>query len=355
MKPLRVAVIGAGHLGRIHARLLRTLADVELVGVVDPLEEARRRVAAEFSTQDFCSHRELFGRIDAAVVATTTQYHASVGADLLTQGIHLLLEKPITATVAEADRLVTLAEANQCVLQVGHVERFNGAWLAAAPFIRRPLYIEAVRTSGYTFRSTDISVVLDLMIHDLDLILSVVDSEVIDVHATGAVVFGPHEDIAHAHLRFANGCLASLNTARTSFQVQRTMQMLGEGGYVGIDFSAPSARVIRPSRKLRHGQLALQQLTPAERQTFQQNLFTDVLPSRQLKVHSTNAIQEEQIEFVRCIRQGEQPRCSGRQARDHLRIAERILDEIRTKPIVLPTHDDQLKKVVAPQPRRHAA
>ncbi len=355
MNPLRVAVIGAGHLGRIHARLLRSLPTVALVGVADPIEEARCRVAAEFETRAFASHRELLGEIDAAIVATTTQFHASVGAELLAHGIHVLLEKPITATVAEADRLVALADANQCVLQVGHVERFNGAWIAATPFLRQPRYIEAVRTSSYTFRSTDISVVLDLMIHDLDLILSIVDSDVVDVQATGATVFGPHEDLAHAHLRFANGCLASLNTARTSFQAQRTMQVMGEGVYVGIDFAAPSARVIRPSRKLRQGQFPLHPLSAAERQAFQQNLFTEILPTRQLKVQSSNAIEQEQLEFVRCIQRHEEPRCSGRQARDHLRIAERILAEIQTRAAGQPSFGGDHQPVQPTMPIRRAA
>jgi len=340
MKPLRFGIVGAGHLGRIHTRLLKELEGVEVVGVVDTAADARARVAAEFDTAEFASHLELLDRIDAAVVATTTEHHSAVGVDLLSHGIHVLLEKPIAPTVRQADALVTAAADNQCVLQVGHVERFNGAWTAAAPFIRRPLFIESVRTSGYTFRSTDIGVVLDLMIHDLDLVLSAVPSKVVEVDATGATIFGPHEDMAHAHLRFENGCIATLNASRTSFQAQRSMQVVAERAYVGIDFAAPSAKLIRPRKELLRGQIDVRHMPAEQRQRIQHNLFTDLLPVRELKVAPTNAIQQEQIEFVQSIRHGTRPRVTGAEARDHLVIAERILEQIGSSPLARRLQDE---------------
>jgi len=329
---LRVAVVGAGHLGRIHARLLSSIPEVELVGVVDPVEQVRQRVAEEFGTRAFASHLEVADQIDAVVVATTTDHHRDVGVDLLNRGIHALIEKPIARTVAEANELTEAASRNNVVLQVGHVERFNAAWQAATPFIRRPVFIEAVRSGGYTFRSTDIGAVLDLMIHDLDLVLSIVRSKVVEVDAVGTTIFGPHEDMAHAHLKFANGCVANLNASRTSFQAQRKMQIVSERAYVGVDFAEQTAKLIRPSKKVMRREIDVRQLDVDQRQRMQHNLFTDLLPVRELPVKENNAIFDEQCDFLHCIRTGDTPQISGQQARDHLVVAEQILEQIREAP-----------------------
>ena len=185
MKPLRVAVIGAGHLGKIHARLAAGLEDIELVAVCDLVEGARNAVAQEANTRAVADYRSLVGEIEAAIIATPTTYHHAVGMELLGCGIPLLVEKPLALTAAEATDLVTLARQKGVTLQVGHVERFNPALTAVAADVRDPKYIEAHRTSGYTFRSTDIGVVMDIMIHDLDVVLSLAKSEVVDVQALG--------------------------------------------------------------------------------------------------------------------------------------------------------------------------
>ena len=332
MNRLRIAVVGAGHLGRIHARLLSSVEDVELVGVVDPVEQVRNRVADEFSTRAFASHIEIVDLVDAAIVATTTDHHRDVGVDLLNRGIHALIEKPIARTVLEADELVAAASCNNVVLQIGHVERFNAAWQAATPFIRRPIFIESVRSGGYTFRSTDIGAVLDLMIHDLDLVLSIVRSNVVEVDAVGTTIFGPHEDMAHAHLKFANGCVANLNASRTSFQAQRKMQIVSERAYVGVDFAEQTAKLIRPSKKVMRREIDVRQLDVEERQRMQHNLFTDLLPVRELTIEPNNAIFDEHCDFLHCIRTGDTPRVAGFQARDHLVVAEQILEQIREAP-----------------------
>jgi predicted dehydrogenase len=328
MKKLRVAVVGAGHLGRIHSRLINSLPDAELVGVVDPVTEAREKVAEESRSQPFASLTEVPG-LDAAIVATTTEHHHHVGMDLLERGVHLLVEKPLATTLSEANDLVALAKAGNLVLQVGHVERFNPAWQAVESYVRRPRYIEAVRTSGYTFRSIDIGAVLDLMIHDLDLVLAVVRSEVVEVEALGSTIFGPHEDMAHAHLRFANGCIANLNASRTSFQAQRTMQIVSERSYAGLDFGAPSAKVVRPSKAVLRGEIDVRELTSGQREEMRDNLFTDLLPVRDLPIKPSNAILEEQRDFLSCIREGRQPRVTGQQGLRCIALAERILTQIR--------------------------
>ena len=209
MNPLRVAVIGAGHLGRIHARLAAGLEEIELVAVADPVEACRNSVAQEANTRAVADYRELIGEIDAAIIATPTTYHHAVGDG--TVGLRYcrcLIEKPIALTAAEANELVTLARQKNVTLQVGHVERFNPALTAVAADVRDPKYIEATRTSGYTFRSTDIGVVMDIMIHDLDIVLSLAKSRSIDVQALGISVLGGHEDMATARLTFASGCVA---------------------------------------------------------------------------------------------------------------------------------------------------
>ena len=190
MAPLRVAVIGAGRLGGFHAQKLARMANVELVGVVDPLAANRDRLAAELHTGSFSSHAALLGRIDAAVIASPTVLHHRLAVDLLEAGTHLLIEKPICTTVAEADELVDLARRERLVLQVGHVERFNPALAAAVPHARNPKFIEAVRASGFTFRSMDVGVVLDLMIHDIDVVLSLVRSPLRSVEALGVAYPG---------------------------------------------------------------------------------------------------------------------------------------------------------------------
>jgi predicted dehydrogenase len=326
---LRVGVIGAGHLGRIHTRLLQSIEDVELVGVVDPVPDARQRIAQEFNVHTCEHHSELPGTIDAAIVATTTEYHHAVGTDMLRQGAHVFVEKPISATVAQADELVALAQENGLVLQVGHVERFNPAFCAVARSLRRPRYIEAVRMSGYTFRSTDIGVVLDLMIHDLDLVLSMVRSEVVEIDALGSTIFGPHEDMAHAHLRFANGCIVNLNASRTSFYLQRQMQILTDRAYGHVDFGEGTAKLVRPSKEVLRGEIQVQSMSMEERERVQHNLFTDLLPVRDLAVEKRNAILDEQHDFIESIREGRRPRVCGEQGRYCLSIAEKILERIR--------------------------
>ena len=329
MNRLRIAVVGAGHLGSIHAKLLGEVEQVQLVGVVDPSPEARSRIAQELGAASFTDYREIVHQMDAAVIAVPTENHHAVGADLLRRGVHLFVEKPLASTLDQATELVQLAQRRQLVLQVGHVERFNPAWQAAAPYIRRPRYVEAVRTSGYTGRSTDIGTVLDLMIHDLDLVLSQVRSEVVEVDAIGATVFGPHEDMAHAHLRFANGCIANLNASRTSFDSQRRMQVVTSRGYVGIDFAAPSAKLVRPCKEVLRGEIDMQHLSAEQREWVRGRMFDELLRIRDLDVEDRNAILEEQRDFVDCIQHGHRPRVSGQEGCDCLRVAERILRCIR--------------------------
>jgi predicted dehydrogenase len=324
----RLAVIGVGHLGRIHARLTRQLAEIELVAVVDPSAEARAAVAAELGVAAHPDHAPLLGLIDAAIIATPTRLHHAVAGDLLARGVHVFVEKPMTLNVGDADDLIRAAEKRRLVLQVGHVERFNPALLAALPHLGEPKYIDAHRSGPYSCRSTDIGVVLDLMIHDIDVALSLIPDEPLAVTALGAAVIGPNEDWAQARLTFAGGCVVNLSASRVAWQAQRTMQIVCRDCIAAIDFGARQAQVMRPAEKVLGGEIDVARLAPAERNHLKDHLFTEYLPLAELPVAETNALLEEQRQFAAAIRGESQVRVSGHNGRAALDVAERILAEI---------------------------
>ena len=330
MKPLRIAVVGAGHLGRIHARILSGLEGFSLVGIADPVEANRRETAAAYQTEACADFRQLLGRIDAAVVATPTKYHHAVALELLRQGVHLLVEKPLASTRAEADELVDAARRHGALLQVGHVERFNPAFNAALPHLRDPKYIEAVRRGGFTFRSTDIGVVLDLMIHDIDLVLSLVQSPVRRVEALGVSLFGQHEDVANARLYFESGCIASLNASRASHTAARTMQIWSRQTFAGLDFATRTASLVRPSETLLRREIDVDRLPVEEKLRIKDGFMAEHLPVEQIQAEPCDAITAELQDFAGSIRAGRAPRVTGEHGRDAIAVAERILLQIAT-------------------------
>jgi predicted dehydrogenase len=328
MSKLRLAVIGVGHLGQIHARLLQQVEDVELVAVVDPSESARTAVANELKVAAHADHAPLLGRIDAAIIATPSRLHHAVAADLLEHGVHVFVEKPMTLNVGDADDLVAQAAARDLVLQVGHVERFNPALIAAVPHLGDPKYIDAVRCGPFTCRSTDIGVVLDLMIHDIDVTLSLVDDELVSVHALGAAVLGPNEDWAQARLAFASGCVANLFASRVAWQSLRTMQIISCYGSASIDFGARRAKLMRASEHVLTGQIDVGSLDAAQRTHLKDRLFSDYLPLTDLPIAESNPLLDEQREFVAAIRGEAAVRVAGQDGRRALDVAERVLAEI---------------------------
>jgi predicted dehydrogenase len=327
---LRVAVIGAGHLGRVHARLLSALAAVELVGVADPLAAAREQVARDCGTQPFADYRALLDRVEAAVIAAPTRLHHELGLEFLERGIHVLVEKPLAATRLEADALVDAARRHGAILQVGHVERFNPALRAALPYLGGAKYIEAVRAGSFSFRSTDIGVVLDLMIHDLDVALSLVRSPVKTIAALGLAVLGRHEDVAHARLEFENGCVVNLQASRVSSAARREMQVWTDYGFCQIDFAARQASVVRPSEAVLRRELDVENLSAEAKTRLQESLPAEHLRPERLEVESRNALADEHEDFVHSIRSKTAPRVDGQQGREALAVAEQILDKIAT-------------------------
>jgi predicted dehydrogenase len=328
MTPLRIAVIGAGRLGGFHAQKLAATPNVKLVAVVDPSQAACTRVASQCNTIGLSDHRWLLGEIDAAVIASPTVLHHAIAMDLLAARIHVLVEKPICTTVAEAEELVETARQQQLVLQVGHVERFNPAVGAATPHTRGRKYIEAVRAGAYSFRSMDVGVVLDLMIHDIDLVLSMVRSPVRQVEAMGIPVLGGHEDVANARLVFDSGCVASLSASRVASDSVRRMQIWAPRAYAGIDFNARTATIVRPSETLLRRQFHPEQLTPEQIEYYKTHLVEEHLPREERRFDAVDALALELHDFIEAILLPRQPRVTGEAGRDALAVAERILESI---------------------------
>lgn len=244
-KKVRVAVVGAGDFGRNHARVYRELADAELVGIVDASADRAAQAAAEFSTKVFPDLESLAGQVDAASVAVPTVAHARVGCRLLELGIDALVEKPMAASLAEADELLAAAARRGRMLQVGHLERFNPAIVAVMPVLNRPLYFEVHRLGVFTPRSLDIDVVYDVMIHDLDILLSLVDAPVVDIKAIGIPVLTDKVDIAHARLDFETGAVANVTASRVSTERVRKMRFFQQHEYISVDFTRQDALRVR--------------------------------------------------------------------------------------------------------------
>jgi predicted dehydrogenase len=242
---LKVAVIGVGYLGRFHAQKYAQLAECELVAVVDARAEARDAVAAEVGAQALGDYRGLLGKIDAVSIVTPTAAHFPVARDFLESGAHVLVEKPITETPEEARELIALAGQRGRILQVGHLERFNSAILGAEQDLRAPRFIECHRLAPYKERGTDVSVVLDLMIHDIDIVQTLVGSPIQSIDAIGTPVFSEDVDIANARIRFANGCVANATASRVSVKSERKMRVFSDEAYVSLDLQQKIVTVIR--------------------------------------------------------------------------------------------------------------
>jgi predicted dehydrogenase len=308
MKKIRAAVIGVGYLGRFHAQKYAALGDCELVAVVDAEAQVAARVAAELGVRALNDHRELYGLVDAVSVATPTQSHAEIAAGFLRAGAHVLVEKPITETGEQAQALIDLARQHSLVLQVGHLERFNPAILAA-----EPRFIECVRLAPFKERGTEVNVVLDLMIHDIDLIQMIVACPVAALEAVGTPVFSGEIDIANARLRFDNGCVANITASRVSLKTERKLRVFRDDAYLSIDLHQKILTVIRKrATPPGAGELPVQ----IEEQSFEQG----------------DALLAEIQAFLAAIR-GQRPVIvSGEDGQRALRTAIAISERVRAAP-----------------------
>lgn len=329
MSSLRMAVIGVGHLGKEHARILASLPDVELVGVADVNETQAQAVATKLGVDAYGDYLPLLYKVDAASIVVPTTLHEAVAADFLRRGIPVLVEKPLASARSAAELLVELAHKHETILQVGHIERFNPAFEEATRRAMQPCFIRAERLGPFSGRSSDTGVVLDLMIHDLDLLLTLVGRPVEDVEATGIRVFGRHEDIVQARLRFAGGCVAEVLASRAHPQPSRQMHVWSEEGYAHLDFGQRRASFLEPSDEVRDHGLDAMRLDPEARARLRDDLFTRHLPLNTVEGQTQDQLTAELRHFVDCVRHHETPRVSGDQARDAIALAERILHNLQ--------------------------
>ena len=309
MDKIRAAVIGVGYLGRFHAQKYAQLPECELVAVVDGREETRKAVAAETATAAVADYRELLGKVDAVSVVTPTPAHFEVADAFLAAGAHVLVEKPITETPEQARALISSAARAQRILQVGHLERFNAAVLAAEPHLHAPRFMECVRLAPYKERGTDVNVVLDLMIHDIDLVQSLANSEIVSIDAIGTPVFSGEIDIANARLRFANGCVANTTASRVSLKTERKLRIFEDAAYISLDLQQKILTLIRK----RHGVPPPGQLP---------------VTIEEANLEQGDALKSEIISFLDCIRNNRRPIVSGEDGLRALETAIRITEQV---------------------------
>jgi len=310
MKKVRAAVVGVGYLGKFHAEKYAKMENVELVGVVDSDKTQAEQIAGKVGTSAFNDYRELFGRVDAVSISVPTPLHYEIGKAFLAHDIDVLVEKPITTTVEEADELIEIADKRNLVLQVGQLERFNPAVTAVKNIVDHPIFIESNRLAIYNERGTDVSVVLDLMIHDIDIISNFVRSGIKYSHAMGASVVSDNIDIANARIEFENGAVANVTASRISNKNERKIRLFQKDGYLSVDFANRSIIHVRPGQADNN--------CPIPGMHLEEKCFTD-----------GDALEDEIRSFVHAVEQRDPPEVSGRMGRDALKIALSITQQIQ--------------------------
>ncbi len=306
---IKIGVIGVGHLGQHHARILSQIPSCELVGVVDADKKRAEKIAKDSKTGAYAQAEELFGKVDALILAIPTPLHYTLGKKCLENGIHCLIEKPLSQSVEEAEALISIAKNKNLVLQVGHVERFNPAIIAAQQYIHDPKFIEVNRLGSYDPRVSHIGVVLDLMIHDLDIVLFLLQSEVQSLEAFGAKVLSDHEDIVKCRLRFKNGCIVDLSASRISLEQYRKIRIFQSDAYLSIDYARKDLKIYK--RK-----------TPIVKS------FNDIAILRP-SLKNEESLKLELEHFLDCLRHGKKPLVSGEHGRDALELGLEILEQLQ--------------------------
>ncbi len=327
MQPLKLAVIGVGALGRHHARILSGLPDVELIAVVDSNAQQGRQVAESVGAKWVADHRTLIDEVDAVTIAVPTAFHHRVATDFLENGIPTLVEKPLAADLSEAVSLVKSAERTGAILQVGHIERFNPAFQAAERLCDQPKYIRAERFSPFSFRSTDIGVIHDMMIHDIDLVLALVNSPVARVEAFGITLMGEHEDSVQARLTFENGCVADLSASRIHPTSRRATTIWTKSRCINVDYSSREVTSYSPSARLLYGMSPVERARQpgADIERLKQDVFGSLIEVHQETASAQDALTAELQEFVDCVLHGTTPTVTGTVAIQALTVAERLL------------------------------
>jgi len=305
MDKTRVGVVGLGHLGSIHAKLYQKIEGCLLAAVCDTDKDRLNQVSGSLSVAGCADYRDLLDKVDCVSIAVPTRLHYTISRDFLAKGIHTLIEKPFTVSLSEADALIKLAKSKGCILQVGHVERFNSAFAATQKLIKNPKFIECHRLSPFPNRSTDVGAVLDIMIHDIDITLGLVPSRLKKIESLGVNVLTAFEDIAHARLTFANGCVANLTASRISDEVIRKIRIFQEDAYISLDYKEAKASVYRKG--------------------------PTGITKQDLPIEKEQPLEKELASFIDSVLTRRQPLVSGQVAREALRVALEIQKQIWKK------------------------
>ena len=308
-KPIRVAVVGTGHFGRFHAKQYAQSQHAELVAVVDQNAEVANAVAGEFGCQALYDYRDLVGKVDAASVVVPTSQHFAIASALQEAGIDTLVEKPLTDTIGSAESLMRLAERSDLILQVGHIERFSSCFRALTNMVHRPLYFESNRISPWKERNLDVDVIFDLMIHDIDIIVGLAASKVVDVSAVGTRLFSDKVDLANARLTFESGCVANITASRVSHKSERSLRVFQPGSYLVCDFV--THRIFTYTMNGEPGKIGL-----------------DAIAGEIIDVPREDSLANEIAEFLSCVRNRTRPTVDGQAGFEAVRIAEQVNDSI---------------------------
>jgi len=303
MDKLNLGIIGIGHLGSRHLKVYSELPNVNIVGVCDVKEERTQKLATHYKVKLYTDYHTLFDKVQAISICVPTTLHFAIAKDFLSKGIHTLVEKPITTTVKEADALISLAQKKNLILQVGHVERFNSAFQAIHQLAKNPLFVECHRLNLFPNRSLDIGVVMDLMIHDIDIVMGLCQSPVKDIQAVGVNVLTDKEDIANARITFTNGCVCNLTASRVSPEVMRKIRIFLNNTYISLDYVQQEAFIYK-----KHGKLISKHALPIEKE---------------------EPLKQELESFVDCVVNHKKPIVSGIEGRNALKVALEITEKIK--------------------------
>jgi predicted dehydrogenase len=333
-KRIKAAVVGVGHLGRHHARIYAELPGVQLVAVADTNRKRAEGIAQAHGCEPCDDYRKLIGRVDLVSVAAPTELHYEISRAFLEAGVPVLVEKPITKTVEEGEKLVAIARKKGAALQVGHVERFNPAVMAVQQLIKPPKFIESHRLSPYTFRSRDIGVVMDLMIHDIDIIMHLAQSELVNVEALGFGIISKSEDIANARLTFASGCVANVTASRISNKAMRKIRLFSGDSYVSLDYGTREAFIYRPTEKILSGEFDVEEFLKTVDLTQVKELedivFKDLVHIEKLQMDEQEPLKAELQSFVNAVKNGTEPVVTGEHGVRAMKAAVMITEKIRT-------------------------
>ena len=321
---MKIAVLGAGHLGRIHLDIIKRISEYDLVGFYDPDPHLSSKISKELSVRSFESMSSLIDATDIVDIVTPTLSHFECAKQAILNHKHVFIEKPVTNTLAEADELLVLAERSDVIVQVGHVERFNPAFLAAKPYIKSPLFIETHRLSPFNPRGTDVSVVLDLMIHDIDIVLNIVKSDITAISTSGVAVATDNADITNARIEFGNGCVTNLTASRVSLKKMRKTRIFQKDAYVSIDFLEKKTEIVSLSEESSWNPFVMNIEVDSDGNKKSVNLHKP-------RVKQLNAIQEELVSFAKAIQNNSLPLVTLNDGCKALRVAHTIMEKINER------------------------